>query len=290
MKIFSDFFTFLMNCISFFTLRDLFDIAVMAVVFYNAFKFIKNTRATQLLKGILFIVAALQVADWFDFRATHTFLKSTIDIGILALLIVFQPELRKVLEKVGRGSVSNIFTTDTALVDETGVVDILVKAVINLSLRSRGALIVIERDTKLGDIVNTGTRLDCEVNALLLENLFFTNAPLHDGAVLVSGSKIVAAGCFLPLTENVDISTDLGTRHRAGIGMSEVSDAVVVVVSEETGVISVVIDGILQRGFNKDTLTAKLLECLVSDEERRKTKFKFIPKKSKGDNKNEKED
>jgi diadenylate cyclase len=190
-------------------------------------------------------------------------------LGVLAILIVFQPELRGALERIGRSRFGELFNFEDNNNKEKirKVIDEVVLAVENLSKTSTGALMAFERETKLGDICNTGTILDAEVTSELIENIFFVNTPLHDGAAIISEGRIKAAGCFLPLSENRNISHELGTRHRAGIGISENSDAIVVIVSEETGRISIACEGVLTRNLVPDTLRKALLKALLTEEE-----------------------
>ena len=236
---------------------------------YYVLKFIKDTRAAQLLKGIIILIALLYISQLLKLTGTHFILNKTIEYGMLAMLIVFQPELRSVLETIGRKglNIAKIKKDRMMNFDESDyAVDQLCDAVDRLSKTKTGALIVIERETKLGEIIKTGISLDCAIVTELLCNIFFNKAPLHDGAVIIRDFRIHAAGCFLPLTTR-SIGNDLGTRHRAAIGISEVSDAIVVVVSEETGIISVACEGDLRRDFTADTLRTKLKKDLLSSHE-----------------------
>ena len=229
-------------------LLDILDIAILSLMIYYVLKFIKDTRAAQLLKGIIILIALLYISQLLKLTGTHFILNKTIEYGMLAMLIVFQPELRSVLENIGRKglNIAKIKKDRMMNFDESDyAVDQLCDAVDRLSKTKTGALIVIERETKLGEIIKTGISLDCSIVAELLCNIFFNKAPLHDGAVIIRDFRIHAAGCFLPLTTR-SIGNDLGTRHRAAIGISEVSDAIVVVVSEETGIISVACEGDLR--------------------------------------------
>ncbi len=240
---------------------DTIDILLVTVILYFVFKFLKDRRAGKLAAGVLLFFIMLVISDIFSMRALNFLLRSVTQAGLVALLIVFQPELRSALEKMGTGSIKNL----KAMFSITGMKDIMAgikevcKAAESLSATKTGALIVFERETKLGDIIKTGTVMDAEISSMLIGNVFYNKAPLHDGALLVRGNRLYSAGCFLPLSQNPDIMKELGTRHRAAIGITEVSDAVVVIVSEETGVISVAKDGKLERG-----LTAASLEKLLS--------------------------
>jgi len=260
----------------------LLDIFVVAVIFYQVVKFIRNTRAASLIKGIILFVIVMQIADFFEMNSTSYLLKSTLQFGVLALLIMFQPELRKILEQVGRGRVSKIFNTEYFNTSEEFIniiLDEICTAAFSLSASRTGALMVFEREIKLGDIISTGTRFDATIRAPLIENIFFPNSPLHDGAIIISNGHISAAGCFLPLSENRDLTTELGTRHRAALGLSEVSDAVILIVSEETSTISVAFSGKFRRGFTKETLKNELLKYLGTSAKKEKKSFRLKVKK-----------
>lgn len=243
---------------------DLIDILIVAFIFYKVIGLVKETRAQQVLKGIVFLLVLTPFSEWLQLDALNYILVNVMQIGIIALIIVFQPELRRVLEKVGRFNVSAIFKADQSAgsfnMDES--INSLGVAAGNLSFAKTGALIVIERETKLGEIAGTGTILDAAISSQLVENIFFHNSPLHDGAMIIRRNRIVAAGCYLPLTENNTLGKHLGTRHRAGIGISETADCVVIIVSEETGNISVAMSGRLETNFTPDSLKKKLAEVL----------------------------
>ena len=244
---------------------DLIDVLLVAFIFYKLIGLVKETRAQQVLKGIIFLLVLTPVSEWLQLDALNYILVNVMQIGILAIIIVFQPELRRMLEKFGRFNVSAIFKADqsAASYDTDETINSICTAAGNLSLTKTGALIVVERETKLGEIAGTGTILDAAISSQLIENIFFHNSPLHDGAMIIRKNRIVATGCYLPLTEDNTISKNLGTRHRAGIGISETADCVVVIVSEETGSISVAMSGSLETSFTPDTLRKKLGEVLV---------------------------
>ncbi|MEW5932249.1 MAG: diadenylate cyclase CdaA [Bacillota bacterium] len=229
-------------------LRYLVDIAVVALIFYWVFRLVRGTRAVQLIKGIVVLFVAGAVSDWLELT-TLKWLFDQAQIALLvALPVVFQPELRRVLEQLGRGS---LFGRDWFVRSySTKALDEVARAVASLSREKVGALIVLERATRLGEYVETGIRLDAAVSSELLVNLFIPNTPLHDGAVIVSGDRVLAAACFLPLAEATRLGTELGARHRAAVGISERSDAVAVVVSEETGQVAVASDGKLVRNVD----------------------------------------
>jgi diadenylate cyclase len=279
---FSDLINLIISCVKTIRPNDIFDIVLVAIIFFQAIKFIKNTRAASLVKGIILFFILMLLADIFRMNATSFLLKSTLQFGVLALLIMFQPELRKVLEQVGRGKVARIFTSETNKSSEEIIQKSLSEvsnAMFYLAANHIGALIAFERETKLGDIINTGVRFNASASAALLENLFFPNAPLHDGAVIIRNGEICAAGCFLPLTENNELATELGTRHRAALGLSEISDAIILVVSEETSTISVASAGTLKRGFTKDSLLNELNQYFGAPEPKEKKKKKWRIKK-----------
>ncbi len=244
---------------------DVIDIAIVAFIIYQAFRLVRETRAEQLIKGILILIILLQLSSWLGFNTMQYILENTMQLGFFALLIIFQPELRRGLERMGRGTAGRLlsFNNREEVVEST--VDEVARAVDNLAKNKVGALICMERLTKLGDIIKTGTELNSRISAELLVNIFVPNTPLHDGAVVIGSNKILAAACFLPLTHNNDLSKELGTRHRAAIGLSENSDAVVIVVSEETGKISIALDGGLTRNLTVETLKKALLKTMQAD-------------------------
>ena len=219
-----------------FGVTDVIDIAIVSFLIYKVLGFIRSTRAEQLAKGLLVIIVAAFLSDLLDLYIVNWILTGIINVGIVALVVVFQPELRRGLEFLGRGRFTKQFTIREENI--AGNVDKIVRAVEYFAARKEGAIIVIERRTALQDIADTGTIIDARLSEGLLENIFYKGSPLHDGAVILRSERVLAAGCVLPLTQNQNLSKDLGTRHRAGIGISEVSDALVIIVSEETGIIS----------------------------------------------------
>jgi len=225
------------------------DIAIVAFVIYQLLLLIQKTRAEQVLKGLIILFFIYFISKWVHLNTISWALENTIDFGIIATIIVFQPELRRALEQIGRGK---FFQKVMLIRDErernySEIINDIVKAVENMSKSRTGALIVIERETGINDIIETGVKIDAELTRELLENIFVPNTPLHDGAVVIRGERIAAAGCFLPLTENPNLSKQLGTRHRAALGISENSDALAIIVSEETGVVSSASGGKLTR-------------------------------------------
>ncbi len=248
-------------------ITDLIDVLLIAVIVYQLLKLIKETRALQLVKGILVLFFALEISSWFNLTTLNYLLRSAMQVGMFAIVVIFQPELRSLLEKVGRSNVGKIINIGTGSADSQMLaIEEIALAAENLSAEKTGALIVIERETKLGDIIRTGTLINAEVSSALLENIFVPKTPLHDGAVIIRGDRIHTAGCLLPLTSNENLSRELGTRHRAALGISEASDALVVVVSEETGKISIATGGALTRNLDKESLTAALKKAVLSDE------------------------
>ncbi len=244
-------------------LRNMIDILLVTLLIYYATKVIRQTRANSVLKGFIFLLAMMFFSELFELNTINWLLRQVMGTGTIMLVVLFQPELRRALEQMGRSSfLSNLLGTggsgrDIRQAEQS--TEEIVHALINLSRRKVGALIVMEQQTGLKDIVASGTTLDAEISSGLIENIFEPNTPLHDGAVVMSNRRITAAACFLPLSENSSISKELGTRHRAALGISETTDAVVLIVSEETGVISMAHEGRLTRYLDSKTLTSILM-------------------------------
>ena len=262
----SDFFSAAKQSFLNFGIIDVVDIILLSSILFLTFRFLKGRKAGALMFGVALVVLITTVAYALKLDAIYAIFSSILKIGVLALIIVFQPEIRDALEKIGTGSMSGIMTfgdqkKKNQLYSRT--IDQVCNAVMDLSAKKTGALIVLARTTKLDEISETGITINADVNSFLLRNLFFNNAPLHDGAVVIDESKIVAAGCLLPLTRRTDVDGDLGTRHRAAIGMSETSDAIVIVVSEETGTVSVAFDCTLVRDFTSETLRSFLMKKMI---------------------------
>lgn len=275
---------FFSSYINVFKLNDLVDIAIITLVIFWLIKLVKETRAMQLLRGIIVLFVVLQLSDWFNLNVVNFALSKTIEVGVLALVIIFQPELRHALERVGTGlgdifpftnAETNAEETEKAITEISDVCQ-------SMSASKTGALIVIERKSRLNDIFATGTKLDSIVTKELIGNIFYPKTPLHDGAVIISGNRIKAAGCVLPLTQNTALPSELGTRHRAAIGMSEQSDAVVIVVSEETGKISIARKGMLTRNYDRESLHRTLQKLLITLPEQQDKRKKLFPVR-KGD-------
>lgn len=254
------------NIISGIGLNDILDIAVVAFVIYKVMGFIKKSRAEQLIKGLLVVVLVASISEVLNLNTLNWIVKSGLTIGILALVVIFQPELRRGLASLGR---SNIIKSTFAQVDNEEAQKLtkeFVKAIQEMADTKTGALIVIERGTALDEICETGTVLDAQITAELIGNIFYEGAPLHDGAVVVRGSRVASAGCVLPLTQNKSLPKELGTRHRAGIGITEQSDAISFMVSEETGIISSAKDGKLTRYLDGKALEKMLLDIYFNKE------------------------
>lgn len=251
-------------------LVDVIDIAVVAFVVYKAIGFFKETRAKILLKGLLLLFLAWVLAQWLDLISIRWLLVKFFDYAIIAVAIIFQPELRHALEKVGHSSFGNLTRgRDSAInVELKRVIDGVCRACASMQEQKIGALIVFERSTPLGEIIASGTEVDAAVSEELVGNIFYPKSPLHDGGMIIKSGRIAAAGCILPLTSNNELSKQLGTRHRAAVGMSEASDSVVVVVSEETGTISVCVNGVIARDFTPITLRDRLYTEILDPEEK----------------------
>lgn len=240
-------------------ISDIIDIIIVSYLIYKVVMFFRNTRAFQLLKGIVLLLVFSQVSEFLNLNTISFILKNTLQVGLVAIVVLFQPEIRRALSKFGSKRFKFLNFDDGSQEDEIDyTVRQIREACTTLCSLKYGALIVIERDIKVGDIVRTGITLNSLVTSELLVNIFVPNTPLHDGAVIIGDQKIKAAACFLPLSQNENISNELGTRHRAGIGITESTDAVVVIVSEETGKISVAIEGTLTRNLSEQTLETML--------------------------------
>ena len=243
------------------------DILVVAYIFYKGYILIKETRAEQLLKGIILMVALIPISYVLKLEMLNFILNKTLTIGLLSVVIIFQPEIRRALEHIGRSAFEEIHNIQDEEKRNITVSEIST-AVENLAETKTGALIVIEQATRLGEILNSGTILDAKVTSNLLENIFVVNTPLHDGATIIRKDRILASGCVLPLTNNNTINKKLGTRHRAAIGVSEVSDSIVLVVSEETGVVSLAINGRLTRNYDREKLRVILLKMMQHNDKK----------------------
>lgn len=244
-------------------LSDILDILIVAALIYALLRFIRRTKANKIAIGIVVFVVAMWLATALHLMVTSFILRQVINIGILAVVVLFQPEIRRALEKVGSSQLFNLLGSEWGGQAIDHVIVETVYACEDMSRSRTGALIVFERDNRLNEALSSGTPIDAFVSTDLLKNIFYDKSPLHDGAVIIKEGRLAAAGCMLPLSANANLSRDLGMRHRAGIGISEQSDAVVVIVSEETGGISVAVDGLLKRHLTQDTFEAILRRELL---------------------------
>lgn len=265
---------------------DAIEIVFIAVLVYYIMEWFKKTRAWTLIKGILILLIFMGIAALFEFNTLLWLFKNTISVGVIAIIIIFQPEFRRALEQLGRKKfLSGLFDNDGSnagrKLDKKAMNEI-VKAVYAMAEVKTGALIVLEQEVRLGDYERTGINIDAEITSQLIINIFEHNTPLHDGAVLVRNNRIVSATCYLPLSDNLDINKAYGTRHRAALGISEVSDSITIVVSEETGAVSLAHNGVLYRGLERDEFTDKIDELGKNEPITRKIKW------WKGRGKNEK--
>ncbi len=250
---------------------DIIDILVIAYLVYKAIGFLRENRAGQLVKGLFILAVAYACAEWFDLIMIRWLLSVIMGSAIVALAIVFQPELRRILEKLGHTRFSRNQLLDEEEARISRCIDNISKAVGQMQERKIGALIVFERQTQLGDVINTGTILDAEASVSLTGNIFFPNSPLHDGALIVRDGKLFAAGCILPLSQSNEISSRMGTRHRAGIGMTENSDAIALIVSEETGAISIAQNGQIKQNYNAISAAAELHRLMLNSDVEKNT-------------------
>ena len=248
-------------------LSDVLDVLIVAVTVYAVIAFIRRTNSTKVAQGILLLMVGLWFSSALNLTVTHFLLRQVFEIGVLAVIVLFQPEIRRALERVGSAKLFSLFGNEWGgqLLDK--VITQTVFACEDMAESRTGALIVFRRTDRLSEAIASGTQVDAIVSAELLKNIFYDKSPLHDGAVIIEDGRLTAAGCMLPLSANTNLSRDLGMRHRAGIGMSEHSDAVVVIVSEETGGISVAQDGLLKRHLSPDTFEALLRRELLPAEE-----------------------
>ena len=256
--------------------EDALDIAIVSYIVYKMIGFIRETRAMQLIRGLVIIIVAFFVSDIFNLCLLNWLLKSLFTMGLFAVVVLFQPELRRALEQVGRKNLMN--TNSFRNIDKNKAVetvDSLVSAIDDFSATRTGALIAIERETMLNDIIETGVVVDAEISIRLLGNLFYEGSPLHDGGVIIRGARIHAASCVFPLTEKKNIGRNLGTRHRAGVGLSEVCDALIIIVSEETGKVSLAKDGKIIRNVDGGKLKSELVKFQKLDPFANETKLKW---------------
>ncbi len=263
---------------------DIVDVLLVAVAVYAAISFIRRTNSMRVAQGILLLLVALWLSSILNLTLTSFILRQVFEIGVLAVIVLFQPEIRRVLERVGSYRLFSLFGRNVGGQTLERVIRQTVYACEDMAKSRTGALIVFERNNRLNEALASGTQVDALVSAELLKNLFYDKSPLHDGAVIVKEGRIAAAGCMLPLSENANLSRDLGMRHRAGIGMSERSDAVVVIVSEETGGISVAEDGLLKRHLSQDTFEDLLRRELLPKEDTESKGLRGWLSRTKGSN------
>lgn len=265
MEVFSNGLSRSVNYLSTMGISDFLDIIIVAYLIYKAIGFVRRTNSNNLAKGLVVFLLALWGSDIFSLTMINFLLRKTAELGLIALLILFQPELRRLLERMGSGFASGRSSSGTVM---DSAISQTVQACCDMSDSKTGALIIFERGVALNSIISTGTVINADTTAELLKNMFFNKAPLHDGAVIIRDGRIAAAGCVLPLTQRTNLSKDLGMRHRAGIGLSEESDAVIIVVSEETGAISAAMDGMLKRHLSGEALDKLLRGELIREEDR----------------------
>ena len=256
-----------------FKLSDALDVLLVSFIIYNGIKLIRETRAEQLVKGIIILMGVYVASVVIHLNMMKTLLDYFFNFTIIALLVIFQPEIRRALEQIGRSKIGSKYwfqisseEAEKVLQQKRKCINAVVEAAGKFQKSKTGALMVFEMQTKLGDIIDTGTIVNAEPSVPIIGNIFWTKAPLHDGAMVIRDGMIYAAGCILPLTKSDKVSIDLGTRHRAAIGMSENSDAIVVVVSEETGQISIAVNGVLTRNYTRETLQSALEALLLPEE------------------------
>ena len=281
-----DMFEKLFQQISNMKLWDFVDILVLAFLIYKAMPLMRSSGAARIAKAVVFVVVVSWITDFLDMYAINFVIQQVMQVGLIALVILFQPELRRILDHIGNVKLSKLFATENSGQAMEGVITQTVMACEQLSREKVGALMVFSRDNPMDEYVKTGTIIDGQVTEQLIRNIFFPKAALHDGAMIITGGRVTAAGCVLPLSHSKRLSADLGTRHRAGVGLSEASDAVVVIVSEETGTISVAVDGMLKRHLAPQMLERLLRNELIAetaDAKKRPLKLRLNAKEGKNE-------
>ena len=262
----TEFWTTAINYIKYIGVTDMFDILIVAFLIYQLIRLIRRNNSMRVARGIILLLVMLWLSGILKLTMINYLLRRAVELGLIAILIIFQPELRRLLEKIGSSRFKSLFGGDFSSLHVENAITQTVLACEDMSRSHTGALIIFERDNQLSEPISTGTLIDAEVTTELLKNIFFVKAPLHDGAVIIKDGRIAAAGCMLPMSGNMNLSRDLGMRHRAGIGISERSDAVVVIVSEETGAISIAVDGMLKRHLSTETVETLLRKELMPTE------------------------
>ncbi len=263
----SEFFSNSINYMLTMSISDVIDVLLVAALIYFLIGLIRKTNAIRLARGIVFILLAVVISEVLNLRMISSLFRRIVELGLIAIFIIFQPEIRRLLERMGSGKFAYFFGAPSAPATMETVINQTVLACTSMSESKTGALIVFERTNSLNDAMLTGTIINADVSSELLRNIFFVNSPLHDGAVIMRDGRLAAAGCMLPLSKNASLSSDLGMRHRAGIGLSEHTDAVVAIVSEETGSISIAMDGMLKRHLSPETFGKILRSELIPDME-----------------------
>ena len=269
MSTLTEFLSNALNYLRLISISDIIDIVIVAFLIYKLMGFVRKTNLMPIFKGLVVLLVMLWLSDAsvFNLAMINWLLRNVVELGLIALVIIFHPEMRRFLEKMGSSRITAFFGGEYKAMNMEGAITQTVLACADLSRSRTGALIIFERDNQLAEPISTGTMLNADVTAELMKNIFFVKAPLHDGAVIIKNGRIAAAGCMLPMSSNMNLSRDLGMRHRAGIGMSERSDAVAVIVSEETGAISVAVDGMLKRHLSAETVETLLRKELVPEVE-----------------------
>lgn len=267
MSTLTEFLSNAVNYIKLISVADIIDIVIVAFLIYKLIGVIRKTNLMPVAKGLMVLLVVLWLSGELKLTMINWLLRNIVELGLIALVIIFHPELRRFLEKVGSSRITGFFGGEYKAMNVESAIMQTVLACADLSRSRTGALIIFERDNQLAEPISTGTVLNADVTAELMKNIFFVKAPLHDGAVIIKNGRIAAAGCMLPMSANMNLSRDLGMRHRAGIGVSERSDAVAVIVSEETGAISVAVDGMLKRHLSTETVETLLRKELVPDVE-----------------------
>ena len=252
---------------------DIVDILIITYLIYRILTFMRKTNASSVIKGIVFVLVIAWLANFFELNVVTYILNQTLQMGVLVLVVLFQPELRKLFEKVGSSRINIIFRKRMRLENAEAVLKSVISASIAMARDNTGAIIVFEREVGLNDFAVTGTKIDANISPELIQSIFYQNSPLHDGALLIRDGRVLAASCMLPLSNNINLSRDLGMRHRAGVGISERSDAVAVIVSEQTGAISVAVDGMLKRQLSEDTFEKLLINEFVPADRKKRTKW-----------------
>ena len=284
---FDSFYEGFLNQLALIKVTDIIDVFIVTFVIYKALKFIRDTRTVHLLKGVIVLVVSMQVSQFLKLHTVHYLLSNALQLGLIAIIIVFQPELRRALEQLGRTTMGQWFSFEERTdddIEKEKIIKEVKESCTNMSKSRIGALIVMEQDNNLDEYISTGIEIDATISNQLLINIFEHNTPLHDGAVIVRGNRVVSATCYLPLSDNLSLSKDLGTRHRAGVGISEVSDSLTIIVSEETGKISVAYEGELERNLDAEGLKNRMQQILSpgaveTNKEKRKWKGRNRTKK-----------